>query len=233
MPDEYYAFRPVPEERSFAQLVGHLADANFALCAVVSETKPPAEFGGIEASKTSKAELVKALTEAFAFCDAVYGKMTDSAGAAMVRFVAGGAISRRPEEMSKVSTLEYNTHHNFEGYGMLALYMRLKGIVPPSSDTPSSLMERKEITVSPRILSQYVGTYELQPGSTIVVTLEGNQLIGQMTSRGPIPLFAESETRFFSKVVDAQLDFTKDDKGQVSGAVLHLNGRDQEAVRKP
>ena len=68
-------------------------------------------------------------------------------------------------------------------------------------------------------------------GSQIVITLEGNQLIGQMTTRGPIPLFAESETHFFSKVVDAQLDFTKDEKGVVSGAVLHLNGRDQKAVR--
>jgi hypothetical protein len=72
MPEENYPFRPVPEERSFAQLVGHLADANSALCAVVGETKPPFEFGGIEASKTSKADLVKALTDAFAFCDAVW-----------------------------------------------------------------------------------------------------------------------------------------------------------------
>jgi hypothetical protein len=238
MPEEHYAFRPVPEERSFAQLVGHLADANAALCGLVGEAKPP--LGGIEASKKSKAEVVKALTDAFAFCDEVYGKMTDTTGAALVKFVAGGAISRRPEEMSRLSTLEYNTHHNFEGYGMLALYMRMKGIVPPSSDTPSPLVERKAISVSPGTLSKYVGNYEVQPGTTIVITREGNQLLGQMngpigplTDRGPIPIFAESETRFFSRVVDAQIDFTKDDKGLVTGAVLHLYGRDQKAVRKP
>src|SRR5262249_8410675 len=144
MPDEYYSFRPVPEERSFAQLVAHLADANAGLCSIVSGEKPPV-FGVEAAAKTSKAEVVKAVTDAFSSVDKVYGKMTDEAGSAIVKFVGGGAIARRPEEMSKLSTLEYNTHHNFEGYGMLALFMRMKGLVPPSSETPSSLVERKAI----------------------------------------------------------------------------------------
>jgi uncharacterized damage-inducible protein DinB len=136
VPEDLYAFRPTPEVRTFGQLIGHLADANFALCGVASGQKPPG--GGIEKSKTSKAELTKALAEAFAFCDQVHGGMTDSAGSVLVKFMAGAADMRRPEEMPKLSVLEYNTHHTFEHYGNIVTYMRLKGLVPPSSERPSA-----------------------------------------------------------------------------------------------
>ena len=92
--------------------------------------------------------------------------------------------------------------------------------------------ERKEITVSPQVLAQYAGTYELQPGFDIVMTVEGGQLMAQATSQPKFPLFAESETRFFLKVVDAQVDFVKDDKGVVTHLVLHQGGRDMKAERK-
>lgn len=231
MPEEFYGFRPVPEERSFAQIVGHLADANGGLCAVVSGQRPPTS--GNENGKTTKADLVKALNDAFTFCDQVYASMTDDAGKALVRFTAGGAIERRPEEMSKLSTLEYNTHHDFDHYGNMAIYMRLKGVVPPSSDTTTQpILDRKAITVSTRVLDQYAGTYQISATSLLIITRQGDQLYGEITGRGAIPLFAETETRFFSKVVNAQLDFVKDEKGVFSKAVVHLNGVDQQAVKK-
>lgn len=92
--------------------------------------------------------------------------------------------------------------------------------------------ERKEITVSPKILAQYVGTYELAPSFSITITLEGNQLMAQATNQRKNPLFAESETLFFLKVVDAQVEFVKNDKGEVATMILHQNGRDTKGVKK-
>ena len=91
---------------------------------------------------------------------------------------------------------------------------------------------RKEITVPRNILQQYTGTYELQPGFDLVVTLEGDQLMTQATGQGKNQLFAESETKFFLKVVDAEVEFIKDDKGVVTHMVLYQGGREMKAPRK-
>jgi len=69
VPDDVYAFRPTPEVRTFGQLIGHVADANFGICALAAGTKPPQ--GGFEKGKTSKADLTKALDESLAYCDSV------------------------------------------------------------------------------------------------------------------------------------------------------------------
>lgn len=89
--------------------------------------------------------------------------------------------------------------------------------------------ERKEVTVPAKILADYVGSYELAPGFIFVVTLEGDQLITQITGQ---PIFAESETMFFPKVVDAEIEFFKNEKGQVTHLVLHQGGRDTQALKK-
>jgi CubicO group peptidase (beta-lactamase class C family) len=92
--------------------------------------------------------------------------------------------------------------------------------------------ERKEITVSPATLEKYVGTYELMPNFDIVVTLEGGQLMTQATGQSKFPLFAESETKFFLKVVDAEVEFFKNDKGQVTHLILHQGGQDVKGTKK-
>lgn len=92
--------------------------------------------------------------------------------------------------------------------------------------------ERKEITVSPDILKQYVGSYEFTSTFIIAMTLEDGRLMTQATNQPKFPLFAESETSFFLKVVDAQVEFVKNDKGAVTGMVLHQNGRDTKGVKK-
>src|SRR6476660_248668 len=92
--------------------------------------------------------------------------------------------------------------------------------------------ERKEITVSPEILKQYVGTYELTPKFSLAITLEDGQLVSQGTNQGKVPMYAESETMFFVKLVDAEIEFVKNDKGEVTNLVLHQNGRDVKGVRK-
>lgn len=92
--------------------------------------------------------------------------------------------------------------------------------------------ERKEITVSPEILKKYVGTYELTPRFSLAITLEDGQLISQGTNQEKVPMFAESETMFFLKLVDAQIEFVKNEKGEVTNMVLHQNGRDVKGVKK-
>jgi CubicO group peptidase (beta-lactamase class C family) len=93
--------------------------------------------------------------------------------------------------------------------------------------------ERREIAVDPKILAGYVGSYQLAPDFALVVTLEDGHLITQATGQPKIPIFAESSTRFFPKVVDAEIEFTKDKSGTVTGLILHQGGRDMPAPRKP
>jgi len=90
------------------------------------------------------------------------------------------------------------------------------------------------ITPPPQVyaLASYVGTYELTPTFNLVMTLEGAQLMTQATGQAELPLFAESETKFFLKVVDAQVEFFKNEKDEVTYLMLHQNGRDIKGVKK-
>lgn len=92
--------------------------------------------------------------------------------------------------------------------------------------------ERREVAVSKKILAEYAGTYEMSPTFNLVMTVEDGQLMTQATGQAKLPLFAESETMFFLKVVDAQVEFFRNEKGEVSHAVLHQGGREQKAMRK-
>ena len=92
--------------------------------------------------------------------------------------------------------------------------------------------ERKEVNVSPKVLATYVGTYELEANFQFVITLEGDHLGSQATGQPKIPIFPESETMFFPKVVDAEIEFVKNDKGDVTGMILHQGARDMKGVKK-
>lgn len=89
--------------------------------------------------------------------------------------------------------------------------------------------ERKQITLSRGNLAKYVGTYELAPKVNMAVTLDGDQLMTQLTGQGKLAIFPETETSFFLKEVEAQIEFGKDDKAPF--LVLHQGGRDQKAPR--
>ncbi|HBY61036.1 MAG TPA: DinB family protein [Solibacterales bacterium] len=123
MPEENYSFKPSDDVRTFGQLVGHVADANIAFCAAVKGEK---KAGGIEKGKTTKADLVAGLKEAYAYCDSVYEGMTDAQALERIKFFGS--------EMAKISVLGFNMVHTYEHYGNMATYMRIKGIVPPSSE---------------------------------------------------------------------------------------------------
>lgn len=91
---------------------------------------------------------------------------------------------------------------------------------------------RTAISVDPKILDQYAGTYALTPTFNMAITEENGQLMGQATGQGKVPFFAESEKIFFLAVVDAQIEFFKDDQGKVTYMVLHQNGHDMKAPKK-
>jgi CubicO group peptidase (beta-lactamase class C family) len=91
--------------------------------------------------------------------------------------------------------------------------------------------ERKEITVDPKILARYVGAYRLGPAD-FLITLDGNQLNSKLGNQPVVPIFPQSETMFFAKVVDAQIEFAQMDAQGVPGQlILHQNGRDMPANR--
>jgi D-alanyl-D-alanine-carboxypeptidase/D-alanyl-D-alanine-endopeptidase len=92
----------------------------------------------------------------------------------------------------------------------------------PLSEPPR---QRKEVTLPPAALEAYVGQYQLSPDFAIVVTRDGNALFVQATGQPKFPIYAESETEFFLKVVDAQVTFVREG-GKVTKLILHQNGRD-------
>lgn len=91
--------------------------------------------------------------------------------------------------------------------------------------------ERKAIRLAPAVLEKYVGQYQVAPSFSITVTSEDGHLMAQPTGQGRVELFAESETDFFLKVVDAQITFVKDAQGQVTRLILHQGGRDMPAPK--
>ena len=124
MPEENYNFKPTEAVRSFGQILGHVADSQYYFCSVARGEKDPNP--NIEKTKTSKADLIAALTDAFAYCDQAYDGITDTSGAQTVKF--------RGMDVPKLTVLNINNGHLSEHYGNLVTYMRLKNIVPPSSD---------------------------------------------------------------------------------------------------
>ena len=124
MPEEHYAFKPTPDVRSFGELLGHIANTQYNFCGPVKKVANPNK-ADLEKTATTKAALVAALKEAFAFCDPLYD-MADSGLTEMVK------MGQR--EAAAGYGLTFNVAHNFEHYGNIVTYMRLKGLVPPSSD---------------------------------------------------------------------------------------------------
>ncbi len=134
VPEENYSFKPTPEVRSFGQIVGHLADAQYLFCSIVLGEKNPAPK--IEQTKSSKADLIAALKDGFAYCDKAYDGMTDASATEMVKLFGN-------DDTPKLGVLTVNNMHNMEHYGNLVTYMRLKNIVPPSSESDSHSQPKK------------------------------------------------------------------------------------------
>jgi hypothetical protein len=124
MPEAHYGFKPVAEIRTFGELVAHVADSQARSCSLVNGDQKAVNA----ASKTTKADLVAALKESYALCDAAFDALTDASATQMVK------LGQSTRERSKLGLLAGMTSHSNEEYGYMAVYLRLKGIVPPSSE---------------------------------------------------------------------------------------------------
>jgi len=123
VPDSDYAFRPTPEVRSFGQLIGHLAGAQMLICAAALGEKGGSE-DDTEKTKTTKADLIAALQASNAYCGRAYAQ-SDADVAGMTKLFG--------QDRTRLFALLQNATHDSEHYGNIVTYMRLKGMVPPSS----------------------------------------------------------------------------------------------------
>ena len=133
VPEDLYAFKPTPQVRSFGAILAHIADGNYLFCSKVKGEDSPSPMMAIEKGKTTKADLQKALAESYGYCDAAIAGVPAAQLADKVDFFG--------MEQTKLSMIGFAAVHGFEHYGNLVTYMRLKDIVPPSSEprpTPTS-----------------------------------------------------------------------------------------------
>jgi uncharacterized damage-inducible protein DinB len=133
MPEEFYGMRPGEqrEVRTFGQIVGHLANYNYRWCSDAKGEANPGQETDYE-KLTSKADLVKALNDALTYCDGAYAALSD---ANAMDTVQGTTDEGKKVPVLRISRLMVNVVHNNEHYGNLVTYMRIKSIVPPSSET--------------------------------------------------------------------------------------------------
>ena len=217
IPAARYGYRPTPAQQTVGYIAQHLEDANYSLCE---------RFGELKARRTSKdslADTVKArwpkdtlvarLRASLRFCDTAIER-------------AGPLRSARLAS----SLLAFETDLA-EHYSQLSSYMRLLGMVPPSALPPK---HRTAITLPATALSAYVGRYLFAAGLELEVTARDGALFVKSNLGGDAAqLWPESTTDFFLKAVDAQITFTRDATGAVTGLILHQFDRDRVAKKLP
>ncbi len=124
VPEDLYAFKPTPDVRSLGGVIGHVADGNNLLCSMANGEKFAPN--PVNEKKATRADLVAALKASFAACDKVFDATTDANAASPVDFFG--------QKQTRLGMLAFTTSHMWEHYGNLVTYMRLKNIVPPSSE---------------------------------------------------------------------------------------------------
>lgn len=215
IPASRYDYRPTPSQQTIGFIAQHLETANYGLCERVGVRQHPRtardSLADTIKARWPKDTLVARLRASLRFCDE--------------------AIEHVPrlDSAALASTLLAFETDLAEHYSQLAVYMRLLGMVPPSALPPKP---RTAIDLPVTALSPYVGVYELAPGLELDVTMRGGALYAKSTTGGAaVRLWPESATAFFVKEADAQIDFTRNASGAVTGLVLHQYGRDRPASR--
>ena len=127
MPEAKFSFKPVDTVRTFGAILAHVAGATFEYCSAAKGEKTPHTEGEFEKSATTRAAIVKALDDSIAYCDGVFKTMDDKKAMDIVPGAFGGPPAPR------AAALMGNTNHFNEHYGNLVTYLRINGLVPPSS----------------------------------------------------------------------------------------------------
>jgi hypothetical protein len=130
MPDEHYGFRPTPDIKPFGQLVAHVALAQFGTCATLKGEPNPRKDEEEDASRT-KADAIALLKASAGYCDPAVSALTD---AAMTELTKMG-----PNQLAKGLLPASLVGHGAEMYGTMAVYLRLKGIVPPTTERQNQM----------------------------------------------------------------------------------------------
>lgn len=215
IPEARYGYRPTPSQQTVGYVAQHLEDANYSLCERLLGN--PMDPKRPMTAKDSLADTVKArwpkdtlvarLRASLRFCDAALEGVP------------------RLESAAHASALLAFQTDLAEHYSQIAVYMRLLGMVPPSA-LPAT--PRTAVALPASELSRYVGVYQLARGTELEVTLRDGALFGRSSLGGaPVRLWPEGGSAFFLKEVDAQITFTLDAAGAVTGLVLHQYGRDR------
>jgi hypothetical protein len=215
IPASRYDFRPTPPQQTVGYIAQHLENANYGLCERFSIVKhhftTKDSLADTVKARWPKDTLVVRLEASLRFCDSALDRAGPLQSAALAR-----------------NLLLFETDLA-EHYSQIASYMRQLGLVPPSA-LPSPTRTPIELPAS--VLSPYVGAYQLAPGWELHVTMQNGALFVQSSLGGdPVQLWPQSSRDFFVKGVDAQITFTRDSSGTVSGLVLHQYGRDRSARR--
>ena len=126
LPEADYNYRPSPDIRVFGAQVAHIANSQFNACAAARGEANPMQGKSVEQTATTRAEIIKALADSFAFCDPVFANLTDQSAVELVRQGAN--------EVSRAGVLTNLLVHGNLEYGVLTVYLRTKGMVPPSTE---------------------------------------------------------------------------------------------------
>ena len=137
MPEDSYGLRPGTQEevRTFGQHVAHVANFNFLWCSQAKGEANPNAGRDLEKTLRTKAEILKAITDAFAYCDPAYAALTDASGAEVITITQENG---RQQQQTRAGLLMLNVVHNNETYGSMVTTLRIKNISPQPNAAPAT-----------------------------------------------------------------------------------------------
>ena len=128
MPVEHFSFRPSPDVRTYAEQLGHIIDTQYFFCNAVKGGPNPGDGKDFE-KIAERAEMVQAAKDAFAYCDDAFSRLTNETAMQLITI----GVAPKQRQTTRANQLTMVIVHGTEHYGNLVTYMRIKGVVPPSS----------------------------------------------------------------------------------------------------
>jgi uncharacterized damage-inducible protein DinB len=229
IPATKYGFSPTPAQQTVGYIAQHLEDANFGLCSQLGRPDPRAaaesRISDSVRARWPKDTLVARVRASIVFCTAAIAQLNDTRIGEVATMESDSGRTVLPARVLLAFATDLAEH-----YAQLASYMRQLGLVPPSAAPPRKARDAIDLPVS--TLSAYVGKYRLSPafagvGVMLDVHVRDGALYLTPSGQPEARLWPESATSFFFKEIDAQISFTRNANGVVTGLVLHQGGEDR------
>ncbi|HEV8449493.1 MAG TPA: DUF3471 domain-containing protein [Gemmatimonadaceae bacterium] len=229
IPATKYGFSPTPAQQTVGYIAQHLEDANFGLCSRLGRPDPRAaaewRISDSVRAKWPKDTLVARVRASIVFCTAAIGQLNDRRIGEVATMQSDSGRTILPARVLLAFTTDLAEH-----YAQLASYMRQLGLVPPSAAPPSKARVAIDLPVS--TLAAYAGKYNLSPafagvGVMLDVHVRNGALYLTPSGQPEARLWPESATDFFFREIDAQVSFTRNASGVVTGLVLHQGGENR------